>query len=232
MPIVFPNIDALETYVDTYIIPNGNNEISGEENNNSLNGCIQFIRESPLNWEKASIESGGGVIAASTPVVVFITTTPTSLTWADNIYNEYVFINWLTAAIPIGGSQGYYNLLGQYITEVPANTAISIFKASNDLWVQGTNLGTSSGIAQKQPLTYKVGTTSGSPTAGAMTWTLPAFLNSYVTLWINGTKAHQSDMGDGTPYITKALASNVLTIGNYSTGWNTGDILDFILITP
>lgn len=232
MPIVFPDIDSLEAYVDANITANGIEAITGPINNNALNGCIEFIRQSPLNWAKASIESSGGDIIASTPVVVFSSVTPDSLTWGDNIYNEFVFINMTVSEIPLSGSLVYYNLLGQAIDNIPPNTAITVFKAANDLWVLGDNLGTSSDIAQKQPLTFKVGTTTGAPTIGANTWTLSSFLNSYVVLFVNRTIVDLMDANDGNPYITKALATDTLTISNYFGGWNDGDVLTFILITP
>lgn len=234
MPL-FPNIDALENYVDTNIIANGVEAITGPINNTALNGCIEFIRKSPLNWGKAQLEMIGGDVVLSDNylgVVVFSSVTPDSLSFGDNIYNEYVFVNMTASAIPLAGSQVYYNLLGQAIDNIPANTAISISKATNDLWVQSNNMGTSSGIAQKQPRTFIVGTTPGAPTAGTNTWTLAAFENSYVTMTINRNNADLIDTGDGSPYITKDLDSDTLTVGNYTGGWVLGDILTITLITP
>jgi hypothetical protein len=232
MPL-FPNIDALEAYVDTNITTNGNNEISGLEGNVSLNGCIEFIRQSPLNYAKASVVNSVAPQIAQTPVVVFTGFTPASLTWNDNIYNEYVFINMTGSPIPLLGLLVYWTPLGTVSSEIPANSVVNVFKASNDLWVQGNNTGGGGGGSnQKQPLTFVVGTTPGAPTAGANTWTLPAFLNSYVSLTLNRTPVDLSDSGDGSPYITKALASSELTINNYPTGWNAGDVLSYILITP
>lgn len=77
--------------------------------------------------------------------------------------------------------------------------------------------------SQSQPLSFLVGSTAGAPTAGTDTWTLPAFENRYVVLFLGGQIVNQSDMGDGAPYITKTLADNFLTINNYV--WQDGDIL-------
>lgn len=233
MPIVFPDIDALETYVDAYIKENGNQEITGDINNNALNGCIEFIRQSPLNYAKASVENTTGAVVASTPVVVFTGSTPSSLTWNDNIYNEYVFINMTVLPIPLLGLLVYYKPDGTVASEIPAATVINVFKAANDLWVQGNNTGSGGGgSVQRQPLSYKVGTTPDAPIAGTSTWTLPNFLNAYVVLMVNRFPIDLSDMGDGSPYITKTLGSDTLTISNYGGGWNDGDVLTFILITP
>lgn len=88
------------------------------------------------------------------------------------------------------------------------------------------------GTDQKQPKSYKVGTTSGAPTAGASTWTLADFAGSYVALFMgnSGLAVPFIDPGDGSPYLTKVLASSTITITNYA--WGTGDMLTYILITP
>lgn len=88
------------------------------------------------------------------------------------------------------------------------------------------------GSAQRQPLSFVVGTTVGAPTAETLIWTLPAFENAYVVLFLGNTIVDMSDSGDGTPYITKTLSSDTLTISNYGTGWSNGDKLSYILITP
>jgi hypothetical protein len=235
MPL-FPNIDALQAAVDAEIIANGNEEITGPVMNEMLNGCIEFIRKSPLNWAKASLVSGGGAVSLTdeyTGVVLFMTTTPTSLTWGDNIYNEYVFINMTSSAIPLLGLLVYYTPLGTVADSIPANSVVNVFKAANDLWVQGNSTGGGGGgSTQKQPLSFRVGTTVGAPTAGATTWTLPAFQNSWILLTVNRTPIDLSDMGDGSPYVTKTLISDTLTINNYGAGWNDGDVLTYTLITP
>jgi hypothetical protein len=229
----FPNIDALEAYVNAYIIANGNEEITGPIANDAFNGCVEFIRKSPLNWEEASVLNTSLAVIAPRPVVVFTGSTPISLTWNDNIYNEYVFINMTASDIPLLGLLVYYKPNGTTSSVIPATTSVNIFKAENDLWVEGSNSGSGSGgSTQKQPLSFVVGTTPNSPTAGTLTWQLPAFQNSWVVLFIGTILADMSDAGDGSPYITKALTSDTLTINNYGNGWNNGDKLSYILITP
>ena len=89
---------------------------------------------------------------------------------------------------------------------------------------------TAFGSSQKQPKSFLVGTTSGAPVAGTTTWVLPAFTDSYVVLFLNGVIVDMEDLGDGSPFITKVLASDTLTIGNFI--WGAGDKLSYILITP
>lgn len=228
----FPDFASLMAYINNYIIPNGLGLIIGEEHNNVENGLLTFISKSPLNWAKADVSSSGGAVAVSAPVTVFITNTPSSITWGDNIYNEFVFINMTGGIINFGNSLVYYNLNGDPIDSMPANSVLNIVKASNNLWVERSG-GSSGGggSTQKQPNTYVVGTTAGAPTAGTNTWTLSSFGNSWVVLILGRSIfVDMTDAGDGGLYITKPLASQTLTINNYM--WNTGDILSYILITP
>lgn len=94
-----------------------------------------------------------------------------------------------------------------------------------------TSSSSASGTSQKTPATFVVGTTPNAPTAGTNTWILPAFEGSYVILIMNRSSIiDMTNAGDGSPYITKVLGSNMLTING--TTWADGDILSIILITP
>lgn len=236
LPIItFNTFDELETYVNTVIIPNAMQLIDGEEHNAVENGLLEFIRKSPLNWETGNIVSSGGAVSATRPVTVITTTTPTTLSWSDNIYNEYIFVNMTGNAIPLLSPLVYFTAAGTSLNYIPENTAVTILKTTNGLWVATSVSGTGGGggSTQKQPRTFVVGTTLNAPTAGTFTWTLPAFANSWVVLILaRSIIVDMEDTGDGSAYITKAVASDTLTISNYGEGWNTGDILSYILITP
>lgn len=129
----FANFDDLLLYINTYIVTNGMELIEGVEHNAVENGLLTFLRQSPLNWQTAKIESGGGAISASRPINVFMTTTPTSLTWSDNIYNQYIFNNTTGGDIPTLVT--YYDLSLQPLNVIPANSLVNICKASNGLWI-------------------------------------------------------------------------------------------------
>ncbi len=139
--MAFSDIDQWQTYIDTYIIANGNNDITGPENNEALNGAVQFVRESPLNWSKTDIHGSGGVFVLSKAMTVFITNTPTSISWVDNWYFEYYIVNATTSPIPLTSGTVYYNALLVPLTAIPANTVVHIAKSDNDLWIQVNNAG-------------------------------------------------------------------------------------------
>lgn len=133
--VTFNSFDDLMTYINTYIVTNGMQLIEGVEHNSVENGLLQFIRQSPLNWQKAKIESSGGAINASRPVTVFMSNVPDSLVWGDNIYNQYVFINTTLGDIPLGAGSTYYDIALQPVDYIPARSIVNICKASNDLWI-------------------------------------------------------------------------------------------------
>lgn len=131
--MTFANLDDWEVWIDQNIIPNGMELITGDDGNITENAAVKFIRRSPLNWETARIESGGGVLSAIRPLTVFMTTTPSSFTWSDNIYNEYRFINTTSGDIPTVAT--YYDINLQAVNVIPAKSIVNISKASNGLWI-------------------------------------------------------------------------------------------------
>lgn len=150
--VTFNDFDELMDYINTYIVTNGMEQIEGVEHNAAENGLLTFIRHSPLNWQKAKIESSGGAVSASRPVVVFMSNVPTSLVWGDNIYNEYIFINTTSGDIPLGVGSTYYDISLQPIDNIPAKSIVNICKASNDLWIV-SSVPSSGSAAAIPPLT-------------------------------------------------------------------------------
>lgn len=129
----FPDFTSLMNYINTFWITNGVEEITGIIGNDVVNGLLTFIQKSPLNWQKAKLESSGGAINAARPVNVFMSLVPDSLTWGDNIYYEYVFINTTQGDIPTLIT--YYDINLQPVNIIPAKSIVNISKASNDLWI-------------------------------------------------------------------------------------------------
>lgn len=134
LPVIFFNtFDQLEVYIDDNIRPNGMELITGTEHNAVENGLLNFIRQSPLNWQTARIESTGGTLSAVRPVTVFMSAVPTSFSWSDNIYNQYIFIN--TTGGNITTTTTYYDINLTATNVIPAKSIVNISKASNGLWI-------------------------------------------------------------------------------------------------
>src|SRR5690348_10041217 len=168
--VIFSTIAQWENYVNTNIVLNGAESITGTIGNNAYNGAVKFVKQSPLNWAKAAIVSTGGDVVLSNNflgVVAFTTITPDSLSFGDNFYNQYVFLNMTSGVIMLGTTSVYYNMGGTPVDSIPANSAVVLFKSINDLWVGFiTSGGGGGGSSQKQPNTYEVGVDADAPVAG------------------------------------------------------------------
>lgn len=158
----YPDFAALLAYINSVIVTNGAEEIDAIDMNNVVNGLLTFIEQSSLNWQTAQVISTGGVITGNRPIKVFITSTPTSLQWSDNIYNQYIFVNTTANPIPITGGLVYYdiNLVAQ--TALPAYTTVSIVKATNGQWISIYNESGTGSTTRFHKLPFKIGT-GGSP---------------------------------------------------------------------
>jgi len=166
----FATLDDWKIWIDLNVIPNGMELITGDDGNITENAAVKFIKRSPLNWEKAKIESSGGSISATRPVVVFMTTTPTLFSWPDNIYNEYIFINTTAGDIPLLAGTSYYdiNLVAQ--SAISAKSIVNIVKASNDLWIVGSVPSSGSQVALPPLIGVVDRGNTGDPVSGVSTW--------------------------------------------------------------
>ncbi len=146
----FATMASLLTYINTHIIPNGINDITGEEHNNVENQLGQFIVFYTLNSRLASIGSGAGAYVAAKPITYF-TAVPASLQWPDNVQNEYYFVNATGSNIPLASGYVYYDEFQDPISIIPARSSVHIAKADNTLWVRVNNIGSSGSGAGLPP---------------------------------------------------------------------------------
>lgn len=191
----FNSLDEWQTWIDSNIITNGNQEITGNDGNITESAAVKFIKRSPLNWEKTAVVSVGGAVVASRPITVFMTTTPTSLTWGDNIYNEFVFINMTASEIPLLGSLVYYDAFQNPVDNIPPNQVVNIVKASNDLWVSSNNVlpAPLSGLVP-EPLDFIVSSTSIIP-IGGRTLTITNFIGYNLLVVRTSSVQHTTTIG-------------------------------------
>lgn len=162
----FPDFASLLAYMNNEWVTNGNGDIDAVIGNNVVNGLLTFIEQSPLNYQAALVTAAGGAITASRPITVFITTTPTSLQWGNNIYNQFVFINTTNTPIPLGGGQKYYDINLTAQSSIPAKTVLSIVKATNGLWISNYNAGGNSSTLSFVPLQFRIGDDDSPMNAG------------------------------------------------------------------
>jgi hypothetical protein len=124
-----------KAWVDTNIIPNGTQAITGNKGNITENAAIKFISQSYLNWDTAQLVNTTGSATAASAIVVFVTNTPALFTFGDNVYNEYRFINTTSGDIPLGNSMTYFDINLTEIDSIPAKSVIGIVKATNGMWI-------------------------------------------------------------------------------------------------
>jgi hypothetical protein len=232
MPTPFATIQDWQTWIDNNIVPNGNQDITGEDGNITENAAAQFIIQATVNWNLAKVHSTGGALVLSNGVTVVTGATPTSLSWGDNFYNEWYIVNLTPNILNLDSGIFYYNPTGSPQNAIPAQTSLHIAKSENGLWVQigGASATGGGGGSQKEPATYIVGTTPNAPAQGATTWQLGIFANSYMLLFYGSTLLPLSDPGDGSMWFSKPLNSDTGTIANGQ--FYNGDILTYLLITP
>ncbi len=108
-------------------------------------------------------------------------------------------------------------------TYVPTNDVITAYDTSALCGGGGGG-----DLVQKEPKTYVVGATAGAPTAATNSWTLPAFEDSWIVIFLNGQPVPVSDPLNGSYYTTKVLGSTTISITNYV--WQAGDVLTYITL--
>lgn len=208
----FPNITALRTYVNQYIIPNGANEITGLEDNTALNGIIDWILNSMVNAKFVAIESiPGGVIVLPAPMTLF-TALPTSIQWNTDFQNEYYIINGLGVSIPLTAGYSYVDAFGTVNNSIPARTAVHIAQMINGTWLQVNNIGGSGG-GSLPPMTSNNGLflTNNGTTAS---WD-----NTHITLTASNFQP------DGVTYLNPNIGVN------YHVSVFAPDIPNFIYVS-
>ena len=141
----FNNWADLLAYINTQWVTNGAGDITGVIGNNVVNGLLTFITQSPFNNKTARVISSGGVVSLSNPITILNNNTPTSVSWGDNVYNEWVIVNTINADINLASSLYYLTPQGNQISYIPAYQALRISKAANGMWVQTNNFSAEGG---------------------------------------------------------------------------------------
>jgi hypothetical protein len=141
----FNNLTDLLAYTNSNIVTNGLGEIDAVELNNVLNGLATFIQQNPLNWDKAKVESSGGIITIERGVTEIKGIAPTTVTWGDNVQNEFKIVNMTASNIPLASGKSYYDVNANQITYIPSRQVLNICKDDNNKWIQVNNFSSNGG---------------------------------------------------------------------------------------
>ena len=145
----YSSIQDLINDINTRFIPNGMELITGDIGNSQLNGLAQFIVKYTLNSGLAGISSSTGIVPLSKPITVF-TVMPMSISWPDNLQNEYYIVNATGNNIQLTNGYSYVDVYAESQTIIPARSTIHIAKATNGSWIQVNNLGGGGGSLPPQ----------------------------------------------------------------------------------
>lgn len=156
----FNSFNDLQVYINTYWVTNGVGDITGIVGNNVVNALLTFIEESPLNYGRAKVISTGGSVLLDRPVNVINGTPPSTVSFGDNIYNEFTIVNMTAANIPLAAGVTYYDVNSNIITYIPRRQVLSVSKAENNLWIQTNNFSTNGGSVTFPKIYINVGNDS------------------------------------------------------------------------
>lgn len=162
--MTFNNITELEDYVDQVIINNHNNEITGPQMNDILNGVIKFIKQSPRNFNKAYRTSTAQSFVATDDqcVLVFDSGATGSIQLCDTRWNEWVIFNRSGSQKQLVGSiTAYRTLSGLQKNYISDGETVNIAKASNNFWYEISPKG-GGGTSEYGCLTDTIATQSSS----------------------------------------------------------------------
>jgi hypothetical protein len=132
----FPNISALNNFINTKIIPNGIKSITGQDENDVQIALSNFIVSYGINTTSADVSSASGIILLTKPVTLFTGSLPTSIQWPDNVQNQYYIVNTFGVPIPLSAGFSYLDEALVERTNIPALSAVQIMKAENGSWIK------------------------------------------------------------------------------------------------
>jgi hypothetical protein len=224
--MIYPNVTyqtlaALLQDTNTIWIPNGVGDITGIFGNAQINGLAKFIQQSPLNWNGAKTITTGGDITLSNGVTVISGITPTSITFGDNVYNEWIIINLTGDDVNLASGKVYYTSFGEQLNYIPANQALRISKGINSLWYQSNNFTSTSGSGNTvfNEIDAIVGVDSPIIIpANATTYTINSanIATKSVKVYIDGTRIFPNIVGQLSVDIVYTPNFVTITFFNYS----------------
>ena len=95
MPVQATDIDQEIFYILTNWIQNNNQLITGTIGQNVVWNLAQFIKQNPENYQKASVVATNGNYTPNPNecIIIFTNNSTGGLTWIDNRWNKYYFVN-------------------------------------------------------------------------------------------------------------------------------------------
>lgn len=136
----FTTEQELLNFINTFIVTNGVEAITGDLHNSVENGLLQLNLRSILNYTGAQIFSSGGSILLAKSFNLITGTPPDDLRWSDSFFlKEFYIANTTSSDIDLYSGFYYYDVFGAQKNTIPANTTIHIARALNGSWINFYN---------------------------------------------------------------------------------------------
>ena len=156
---------ALRDYIDQFIVPNHNNEITGEQHNNVENGLLDLILATPQNYNRATVTSSAGLFTATCnqSILIFNSGATGAIQLIDNRWNEWIIVNGSGATKQFTGDIATYKTInGTTRNYINNGDIIHLAKGNDNIWYRVNNEKGSGGGTVYPPITDTITTESNT----------------------------------------------------------------------
>lgn len=138
MPVQATDIDQEIAYILTNWIQNNNQLITGTIGQNVVWNLAQFIKQNPENYQKASVvvTNVNYTPNVNECIIIFTNNSTGGLTWIDNRWNKYYFVNITNNIRTFFNGKFYYDINGATQTTLAARSTLFLAKGEDDYWYQ------------------------------------------------------------------------------------------------
>lgn len=161
---------TLRDYIDQFIVPNHNNEITGEQHNNVETGLLDLILATPQNYNRAAVTSSAGLFTATCnqSILIFNSGATGAIQLTSNRWNEWVIFNGSGATKQFTGDIATYKTINgttrNYITN---GDIVHLAKGNDNIWYRVNNEKGSGGSGNTSGTITDTITTEGSTYSNA-----------------------------------------------------------------
>lgn len=138
MPVQATDIDQEIAYILANWYQNNSQLITGTIGQNVVWNLAQFIKQNPENYQRATVVTTNGNYTPNKDqcIIIFTNNSSGGLTWIDNRWNKYYFVNVTNNIRTFFNGKFYYDINGATQTTLPARATLYLAKGDDDYWYQ------------------------------------------------------------------------------------------------